>query len=151
MKKAIVLAVLIFLTLSLSSQENTTYYFSKIVSGNFDEVCASTKKALKAQGFGIITEIDMAKTLAEKLDSVDMLPYKILGACNPAYAYETLQIEENIGLFLPCKVLIKDLGNDKVEIVMVNPSELMRMLNNKELEAVAEIVTEKFRAALESI
>ena len=93
----------------------------------------------------------MDKVLTEKLDNVDMLPYKILGACNPAYAYETLQIEENIGLFLPCKVLVKELKDGKIEVVMVDPAELMRMLNNKELEEVAAEVSTKFKAALESI
>jgi len=151
MKSILVLIGVVLLTLGIQAQEQPEYYFNKTVSGTFNDVCEMTKKALKEQGFGIITEIDMDKTLAEKLDSVDLLPYKILGACNPAYAYKTLQIEENIGLFLPCKVLVKDLGDGNIEIVMVNPSALMRMLNNKELEIVAEQVTEKFKAALAAI
>ena len=80
------------------------------------------KASLKEQGFGIITEIDMHSTLEEKLGDVDMKPYRILGACNPKYAYQTLQKEENIGLFLPCKVLIKQTDENRCDVVMVNPS-----------------------------
>ena len=110
MKTTITLLATVFffvLHLSGNSQETADYYFSKEVKGSFDEVIDKTKKSLKEQGFGIITEIEMDKTLKEKLDDVDMMRYTILGACNPKFAYQTLQLEENIGLFLPCKVLVK--------------------------------------------
>ena len=91
----------------------------------------------------------MDTKLKEKLSDVKMKPYKILGVCNPSYAYQTIQIDENIGLFLPCKVLIKEKGNGMIEIVMVNPSALMNMLENKELKNIAEKVTLKFLSAFE--
>lgn len=146
--------VLLILSLSINSimaQETESYYFSKTLKGSFEEVTTKAKSALKEQGFGVVTEIDMDATLKEKLDDVEMRPYKILGVCNPKFAYQTIQEEENIGLFLPCKVLIKDLGEGKVEVVMVNPTVLMQMLGNKDLVEVAKKVTAKFETALSEI
>jgi len=136
---------------NLSAQEDSSYYFSKLVNYSFEEATKKVKESLKEQEFGIITEIDMDKKLSEKLDDIDVKPYRILGACNPMFAYKTLQIEENIGLFLPCKVLIKQVDENSTEIVMVNPSALMQMLGNDELVLVAEEVTERFRKALEAL
>ena len=116
-----------------------------------DEVTDRVKAVLKEQGFGIITEIDMHEKLEEKLGKVDVKPYRILGACNPGFALQTLKVEENIGLFLPCKVLIKQVDRDKMEVVMVDPSALMRILGNDELVSIADEVTVKFRKALEAI
>lgn len=147
----IILAVM-FVTLQISSaQQPEKYYFGKTVKGSFEEVTVKVKSALKKQGFGVVTEIDMDKTLREKLEGVSLRPYKILGVCNPGFAWETIQAEENIGLFLPCKVILKDLGNGNIEVVMVNPSVLMRMLGKKDLEETADQVTEKFRKALDEI
>ena len=106
---------------------------------------------MKKQDFGVITEIDMDKKLQEKLDNVDIKPYKILGVCNPSFAYKTLQVEENIGLFLPCKAVIKELDNGMVEVVIVSPTILMKMLGKKELVEIAKKVTEKFQLVLDNI
>jgi len=143
--------LLLTLISPLTAQESSDYYFSKEVNGTFDEIVNKTKASLKAQEFGIITEIEMDNTLKEKLDNVDIQRYTILGACNPKFAYETLQVEENIGLFLPCKVLVKEIDNNKSEVVMVNPSELMKMLSNEELSAVADEVTKRFQTALDNL
>jgi uncharacterized protein (DUF302 family) len=80
-----------------------------------------------------------------------MKPYKILGVCNPSFAYKTLQIEENIGIFLPCKAVVKDIGNGKIEVVIVNPAALMGMLNKPELVSIAGEVSQKFQAALNNL
>ncbi len=106
---------------------------------------------MKKEGFGVITEIDMEAKLKEKLDDVDLPPYRILGVCSPSFAYQTIQVEENIGLFLPCKTLIKDVGNGKIEVVMVNPSALMSMLEKEELKKIADEVLKKFLIALDNI
>ena len=151
MKVLSVLVIMLFVVNILSAQQDGNYYFSLTVEGTFEEVTAKTKAELKNQGFGVITEIDMDVTLKEKLDNVDMLPYKILGVCNPSFAYQTLQIEENIGVFLPCKTVIKDLGNGKVEIIMVDPSALMLMLNKDELITIAGAVSEKFQDVLNNL
>ncbi|MEZ5196587.1 MAG: DUF302 domain-containing protein [Bacteroidales bacterium] len=107
-----------------SSKSNDSYYFSKTVKGTLESVTAQVKESLKEESFSVITEIDMDKTLKEKID-VDIQPYRILGVCNAKYAYQTLQIEENIGIFLPCKMVIKQLDENTVEVVSVNPSVLM--------------------------
>jgi len=151
MKSLSVLAVLLFTMNVLSAQEKETYYFSKTVKGSFEEVVQKTKAELKKQGFGVITEIDMDAKLKEKLDDVDLPPYKILGVCNPAYAWQTIQAEENIGLFLPCKVLVKDVGDGNIEVVMVDPAALMGMLGKEELVKIADAVSEKFKLALKNI
>lgn len=150
-KTFLAFSIVLILTLGLSAQEAPDYYFSKVVEGSFEEVIEKTKASLKEQGFGIITEIEMDKTLKEKLDNVDMQRYTILGACNPKFAYQTLQVEENIGLFLPCKVLVKELDKGKSEVVMVNPSVLMEMLGNEQLTGIADEVTRRFQLALETL
>ncbi len=136
---------------SIQAQNQDQYYFSKTIDASFDETNVQVRIALKEQSFGIITEIEMDKTLKEKLDGVEMKPYTILGACNPKFAYETLQHEENIGLFLPCKVLIKYVSEHQTEVVMVNPSALMKMLGNEELMNVAEEVSKRFQLALDAL
>ncbi len=125
-------------------------YFKKTLTGNFTEIVDKVKASLKEQGFGVITEINMDEKLNEKLNT-EVKPYKILGACNPGYAYKTLQIDDNIGVFLPCKVVVKQLDGNKVEVVSVNPSEMMRMMNNEELTKVAEEVSIKLKAVVEGL
>ena len=149
--KIILLLAMLVSIQSIMAQQQEKYYFNKILKGSFEEVTDKVKSTLKVEGFGVITEIDMDVTLKEKLSDVDMNPYKILGVCNPSFAYQTIQFEQNIGLFLPCKVLVKDLGNDSIEVVMVNPSVLMKMLGNPELEKIAQKVTDKFLIALENL
>lgn len=141
-------------SISVSAQEEVKtekFYFSKAVEGNVEEVTPKVKSVLKEQGFSVVTEIEMAKTLREKIDGVDMKPYRILGACNAKYAYETIQKEENIGVFLPCKVILKEQDNNMTEVVAVNPSKLMQMLGNEELNAIANDVSTKFKVALENL
>ena len=149
--KIIAILIMVLSIQSLSAQENESYYFSKTIEGSFEEVTKKTIAELKKQGFGIITEIDMDVKLKEKLNDVDLRPYKILGACNPGFAYKTIKAEENIGLFLPCKVLIKDSGSGKIEVVMVNPSVLMATLKNTELIEIAKEVADRFKIALKNI
>ena len=153
MKNVKITAVLIMMlsTQALSAQESEKFYYSKTLESTFDEVTDNIQSLLKEQGFSVITEIDMDVKLKEKLKDIEMKPYKILGVCNPSFAYETLQIEENIGVFLPCKAIVKDLGEGKVEVVLVNPSALMGMLDKEELVNIADEVTEKFKVVLEKL
>lgn len=143
--------IMLFSLQTISAQKQESYYFNKTINGTFEEVAVKVKLALKEQGFGVITEIDMDTKIKEKLENVEMKPYKILGVCNPSFAFHALQIEENIGLFLPCKILVKDLGDGNIEVVMVNPSTMMRMLGNKGLDDIAIKVTNKFKSALEKL
>jgi uncharacterized protein (DUF302 family) len=135
----------------IQAQENESFYFLKTVEGSFEDVTQKVKSALKDQGFGVVTEIDMEVKINEKLPDANMKPYKILGVCNPFFAYKTLQIEENIGVFLPCKAIVKDIGNGTIEVVIVNPAALMGMLNKPELTSIAEEVSQKFQDALKNM
>jgi len=149
--KIVSLVIILVSIYSLSAQGQESFYFSKIVEGSFEEISTKTKAVLKEQGFGVITEIDMDVKLKEKLTDIEMKPYKIIGVCSPSFAYKTLQIEENIGVFLPCKAIVKDIGEGKIEVVVVNPAALMGMLNKPELVTIAKEVSEKFQAALEKL
>ena len=145
------IALLFFTFQTISAQDTESMYFSKTVEGSFEEVTENVKSVLKEQGFGVITEVDMDKTLKEKLDNVTMKPYKILGVCNPSFAYKSLTIEENIGVFLPCKAIVKEIESNKIEVVIVNPAALMALINKEGLDVIAEEVSKKFQTALEKL
>ena len=123
-----------------------TYHFSRIVSMPFDAAIAATTEALKDHGFGVLTEIDVQATLKKKLD-VAFRPYRILGACNPKFAYEALQEEDKIGTMLPCNVVVQQRDGGKVEISAVDPVASMQAVGNKKLAAVAD----KVRAMLREV
>lgn len=126
------------------------YYFSKTIHTSFDEGLKLVMEALKTEGFGVISEIRMHEKLKEKL-GVDFKKYVILGACNPAFAYQALQIEDKIGTMLPCNVLIIEQGNGIIEIAAVNPISSMASITNTELDSVAQQVTDKLRRMIENL
>lgn len=113
------------------------YYFSKKSNGNFEEVIEKVTTLLNEQGFGILTEIDVKETLKNKLN-VDFRNYRILGACNPPFAHKALLAEDNIGLMLPCNVIVQETLNGKVEVAAIDPVASMIAVKNKNLENVAE-------------
>jgi uncharacterized protein (DUF302 family) len=123
------------------------YYFNIILNDNFDNSIAKATEALKTEGFGIVSEIDMQAKLKEKL-GVDYKKYKILGACNPAFAYKALQAEEKIGTMLPCNVLIIDKENGTTEIAIINPIASMMAIQNPALEPLAIEITEKLKKVI---
>ena len=127
-----------------------TYYFSKTIDAGFDEAVGRAREALKAEGFGVITEIDVQKTLKTKID-VDFRRYLILGACNPAMAYEALQIEDKVGTMLPCNVVIQEREPGRVEIAAIDPVASMQAIENPRLTEKAAAVADKLRNALERI
>ncbi|MGB5507799.1 DUF302 domain-containing protein [Robiginitalea sp.] len=120
------------------------YYFSTTLALDFEKAIEVTTAALKEEGFGVLTEIDIAQTMKKKLD-VDLPKYKILGACNPQYAYKALQAENKIGTMLPCNVIVQDMGEGRIEVSAVNPMASMQAVENPELGALAEEVTEKLK------
>jgi len=122
------------------------YYFSKTIDGSFDNAIQKVTEALKAEGFGILTEIDIKATLKKKLD-VDFYNYKILGACNPPFAYKALLVEDKIGTMLPCNVIVQEKVPGKVEVSAVDPAASMQAIENKGL---TDIATE-IRASLQKI
>lgn len=126
------------------------YYNSKIVKYSFEEAITKVMEELKKEGFGVLTEIDVKETLKKKLD-VDFRKYKILGACNPPLAYKALSKEENIGVLLPCNIIVQEKENGEVQVSAVNPMESMQAVGNKELEEVANEVSAKLIKVLESL
>jgi uncharacterized protein (DUF302 family) len=115
----------------------------------FDEVVPQVKQALADYGFGIITEIDMQKTLKNKID-VEIEPHLILGACNPQFAHRALQIEPSIGLLLPCNVVIRHTGEVTV-VEAINPQTLVALTENPGMAALAHELTAALNAALDQL
>ena len=126
------------------------YYFSKTLDVTFDEAVKLTTEALKSEGFGVISEINMHEKLKEKL-GVDFKRYKILGACNPPLAYKALQAEEKIGTMLPCNVLVIEQGQNKIEIAAVNPVASMQAITNPALGDMALEVTNKLKRVIDNL
>jgi len=126
------------------------YYFTKIISASFDEAVTRATEALKTEGFGIVSEIDLNEKFREKLN-VDFRKYKILGACNPGFAYKAVQAEEKIGVMLPCNVLIIDKENGTTEITIVDPVASMMAVKNEALAPLAGEVREKLRKVIDTI
>lgn len=126
------------------------YYFSKTVDGNFDEVINKVTEALKTEGFGILTEIDIKETFKKKLD-VDFKQYKILGACNPPFAYKALQAEDKIGVMLPCNVTVIEQEKNKIEVSAVDPVASMQAVQNETLGEIASEVTNRLKRVVESL
>ncbi len=126
------------------------YYFNKTVDLSFEDAIAKVTDELKKEGFGILTEIDMAGTMKKKLD-VDIRPYKILGACNPPFAYKALQAESHIGIYLPCNVIVQDVGDGKTEVAAVDPLVAMSRVGNPALETVAKEIQAKLQRVIENL
>ena len=128
----------------------TKYYFNKTLDLSFEDAVARVTEELKKEGFGVLTEIDVQATLKKKLD-VDFRPYRILGACNPPFAYKALQAEPNIGLMLPCNVIVQDAGDGKTEVAAVDPLVAMSRVENPDLEPVAKEVRAKLQRVIENL
>jgi uncharacterized protein (DUF302 family) len=124
------------------------YYFTKILDMPFDAAVARTVESLKSEGFGVISEINMHDKFREKL-GIDFKKYRILGACNPGYAYKAVSLEEKIGTMLPCNVIVIDQGNGRTEVSAVNPIASMMSVSNPGLGEIATEVTEKLRKIID--
>ncbi len=119
-----------------------SYYLAKTLPITFDEAVARTIDALKQEGFGVLTEIDVKDTLHKKI-GVDFPNYKILGACNPALAYEAIKLESKVGTMLPCNIVVRDAGNGQTEVAAIDPVASMQAIDNPELKRVAVQVRTK--------
>ena len=126
------------------------YYFSKILTLDFDQAVRRATEALKQEGFGIITEIDVKDTLKKKIN-VDFRNYRILGACNPALAHEALKLEDKVGTMLPCNVIVQDVGEGKTEIAAIDPVASMLAIENPHLKDAAQKVQAKLQKAIDSL
>ena len=126
------------------------YYFHKILATTFDEAIARVTEELKKEGFGILSEIDVQQALKKKLN-VDFKKYTILGACNPPFAYQALQIEEMIGTMLPCNVIVLENDKGQVEVAAVDPIASMQAIKNPQLQEVADQVQGKLKKVIDSL
>ena len=126
------------------------YTLNKETTGTFENVVKKVIEELKNEGFGIITEIDLKEKFKEKLN-VDFRNYKILGACNPALAYKAVQMEPNIGVMLPCNILVQENQHGKVQIASINPLYSIGITGNEQLEHIASEVSEKLQMIMDRI
>jgi len=127
-----------------------SYYIAKTVSAAFDAVIAEVISRLKAQGFGVLTDIDVQATLKSKI-GVDIRKYRILGACNPRFAYEALKVEDKLGVLLPCNVIVRETPDQKVEVAAVDPVSSMERTGNPALRSTAEEVRRLLATAVSSV
>lgn len=125
------------------------YYYSKTVRADFEEAVSRITNSLKGEGFGILTEIDVKSTLKKKLD-VEFRNYKILGACNPPYAYKALQAEDKIGTMLPCNVIVQEKADGTIEIAAIDPIASMQAVDNPQLQDVAATIAQKLKQIVEA-
>lgn len=127
------------------------YYHSKSLKNvTFDEAITKVTEALKGEGFGILTEIDIKATLKKKLD-VDFYNYRILGACNPPFAYRALLAEDKIGAMLPCNVIVQEKVKGEVEVSAVDPAASMQAIENKELQEIATEIRDRLHKVIEQL
>lgn len=126
------------------------YYIEKVLNTDFDSAVSKTEEALKTEGFGVLSEINIHEKLKEKLD-VDFRKYRILGACNPPNAYKALQKENKIGTMLPCNVIVQELEPNKIEIAAVNPVASMVAVENDALTDIAKEITDKLERVINSL
>lgn len=127
-----------------------TYYFARKLDLDFDQAIQRVTEALKAEGFGIISTIDVQDTLKKKID-VDFRPYRILGACNPRLAYEALSIEDKVGTMLPCNVVVQAMDDGTTEVAAIDPVASMQAIANPRLEATAGGVRDKLKKVVDSL
>ena len=127
-----------------------SYTFSKVLDGDMDGAIARTREVLAANGFGVLTEIDVKATLKKKID-VDFRPYMILGACNPGFAHKALLAEDKIGTMLPCNVIVQQLDDGKVEVSAVDPMASMQAIENPSLGDIAGKVQGLLKQVIDSL
>ncbi len=125
------------------------YHTTTMQNSSFDEVIEKVTEALKKEGFGVLTEIDVQSTLKKKLDE-DFRPYRILGACNPPFAHKALLAEDKIGAMLPCNVIVQQ-RDKEIEVAAVDPVASMQAVENDKLEGIAKEIRNKLRSVIESL
>jgi uncharacterized protein (DUF302 family) len=127
-----------------------SYYFNKTLAVPFDAAVEKVTAELKREGFGVLTDIDVKKTLNEKL-GVDFRKYRILGACNPSFAHEALLAEDKIGTMLPCNVIVQELADGRVEVAAIDPVASMQAVGNPALEPVGLEVRAKLKRVIDCL
>jgi uncharacterized protein (DUF302 family) len=126
-----------------------SYYFTTTINGGFDQAIEQVTEALKAEGFGVLTEVDVKNTFKQKLD-VDFRNYRILGACNPQFAYQALQKEDKVGTMLPCNVIVQE-KNGQTEVSAVDPVASMQSIDNEDLGELAQQVQAALKRVIDGL
>jgi uncharacterized protein (DUF302 family) len=126
------------------------YYVARSLRGEFGALVEKTVAALKNEGFGVLTDIDIAATLKQKIGA-DIPAYRILGACNPAFAQKALAAEDKIGVMLPCNVVVRDAGGGAIEVAAIDPRQAMQAIGNPALTEVAEAVASRLANAIDAL
>ena len=126
------------------------YYFNKTIKGDFEQVIEKVTQELEKEGFGVLTEINVTETLKKKLD-VNFRNYRILGACNAAYAHKALKAEDKIGTMLPCNVIVQEKEAGEIEVAAVNPIASMQAVDNGDLGEIAEEIKEKLEKVIHNL
>jgi len=127
-----------------------SYHISKTVDYSFDEAVSRTIEELKKEGFGILADIDMKAVLKKKLE-VEFTEYRILGACNPPLAYDTLKAEDRVGLMLPCNVIVREKKEGGVEISAIDPTSAMSVVGNEALAEIGALVSGNLTNVIEGV
>jgi len=135
---------------TILQQMEGKYYTAVVVDTDFEATIENVKTALKEQGFGVVSEINMQEKL-KKGTGKEVPKYTILGACNPDGAYQALQIEEQIGVMLPCNVIVRELSTGKVEVAAINPQKTMQSIGNPDMIPLAKEISEKLELALKAL
>jgi uncharacterized protein (DUF302 family) len=126
------------------------YAFSTILNTSYEDAISKVKDALMEEGFGVLTEIDVKATLKKKLN-VDFRKYVILGACNPPYAHRTLQTDLDVGLLLPCNVIVYETDNQKAYVSALNPVSALEVIKSEKLRKIAKEVSEKLERVIDNV
>jgi uncharacterized protein (DUF302 family) len=126
------------------------YYINTVLDTDFENAIIKVTEALKKEGFGVISDIDIQGKLKEKLN-VDFRKYRILGACNPPIAYQALTNEDKIGTMLPCNVIVQEIGNNKIEVAAVDPIASMQAIENEKLGPIAMQVKASLERVIDSL
>jgi len=131
-------------------EEIKGYAFTRVLSTSYEDAISKVRDALKEEGFGVLTEIDVKETLKKKL-GVDFRKYVILGACNPPYAHRTLQTDLDVGLLLPCNVIVYETDDQRAYLSAINPVSALQVIKNRELRKIAEEVSEKLKRVVDKV
>ena len=126
------------------------YSFTTVLNTSYEDAISKITEALKEEGFGVLTEIDVKATLKKKL-GVDFRKYAILGACNPPYAHRTLQADLDVGLLLPCNVIVYETDDKKAYVSAINPVSALEVIKSEELRKIAKEVSEKLKRVIDKI
>lgn len=126
------------------------YAFSTVLDTSYEDAISKVTDALKGEGFGVLTEIDVKATLKKKLDA-DFRKYVILGTCNPPYAHKTLQADLDVGLLLPCNVIVYETDDQKAYVSALNPVSALEVIKSEEIREIAEEVSAKLKTVIDKV